>query len=272
VERKTLIKIIDPSWLQKHLSDPSVVTVDPRPVVKYLEGHIPRAVNLPLAKLLDPKSLALMPPQHLSEIFGQAGIDQNATAVLYDTYDGQNAAMVAWVLEYLGHPHVTILSCRLEGWVNQGLEVLYKPVIPGGKKFDAKPNNGVRAISEELLQGENGKLLDLRSREEFQGKVATEVRTGHIPGAINIPWTDLIGYGNEFLRSRPELEEVGKRVGPSPTSKVVTYCSYGPRAAIGYVALQHLGYSNVRVYDGSFHQWAQHSQLPIEGEGLQLQF
>jgi thiosulfate/3-mercaptopyruvate sulfurtransferase len=268
-----LVRIIDPSWLQQHLSDPSVVTVDPRPVVKYLDGHIPRAVNLPLAKLLDPETLALMPPEHLSKILGLAGIDLNTTAVLYDSYDGQNAAMLAWALEYLGHPHVTVLSRRLEGWTGEDREVLYKPVIPQAKKFDAKPNEAVRAFSEELLQRrENTKILDLRSKEEFQGKVATEVRTGHIPRAINIPWTELIGDGHEFLRPKPQLEEVGKRIGLGPTSKIVTYCSYGPRAAIGYVALQYLGYSNVKVYDGSFHQWAQQTRLPVEGEGLQLQF
>jgi len=268
-----LVRFIDPSWVQQHLSDPSLVIVDRRSVVKYLEGHIPSAVNLPLAKLLDSKTLALMPLEHLSRIFGAAGIDENTTAVFYDSYDGQNAAMLAWVLEYLGHSNVTVLSCRLEGWISEGREVLYKPVTPKTKKFDAKPNNVVRALSEELLQRKNDTLLDMRSKEEFQGKVATEVRTGHIPGAVNIPWTDLIGDGHEFLRPKPELEEVGKRVSLGPTQKkIVTYCSYGPRAAIGYVALQYLGYREVKVYDGSFHQWAQRTQLPVEEEGLQLQF
>jgi thiosulfate/3-mercaptopyruvate sulfurtransferase len=268
-----LVRIIDSSWLQQHLSDPSVVTIDPRPVVKYLEGHIPKAVNLPLAKLLDPKTLALMPHQHLSRILGLAGIDLNATAVVYDSYDGQNAAMLAWVLEYLGHPDVTVLSCRLEGWTGEGREVLYKPVTVQTKKFDAKPNDAVRALSEELLQRRNnGKILDLRSKDEFQGKVATEVRTGHIPGAINVPWTDLIGDGHEFFRPKPDLEEVGRKIGLSRIDEIVTYCSYGPRAAIGYIALQYLGYNNLKVYDGSFHQWAQRTRLPVEGGGLQLQF
>jgi thiosulfate/3-mercaptopyruvate sulfurtransferase len=265
-----LVRIIAPSWLEEHLNDPSVVTVDPRQVVKYLEGHIPRAVNLPLTKLLDSKTLALMPPEHLSGIFSTAGIDENTTAVLYDSYDGQSAAMLAWVLEYLGHPRLAVLSCRLEGWADQGRELLYKPVMPLGKKFEAKPNNAVRAQSEELLQRGNTKLFDLRSKEEFQGKVATEVRTGHIPGAVNLPWTDLIGDGHKYLRARPDLEEVVERIGLSPTDKIVTYCSYGPRAAIGYLALQYLGYK-VRVYDGSFHEWAHHSELPTEGEGLQIQ-
>ncbi len=230
-----MVRFIDPSWVQQHLSDPSLVIVDPRSVVKYLEGHIPSAVNLPLAKLLDSKTLALMPLEHLSRIFGAAGIDENTTAVFYDSYDGQNAAMLAWVLEYLGHSNVTVLSCRLEGWISEGREVLYKPVTPKTKKFDAKPNNVVRALY--------------------------------------IPWTDLIGDGHEFLRPKPELEEVGKRVSLGPTQKkIVTYCSYGPRAAIGYVALQYLGYREVKVYDGSFHQWAQRTQLPVEEEGLQLQF
>jgi thiosulfate/3-mercaptopyruvate sulfurtransferase len=265
-----LVTIIDPLWLQRHLTEATTVTLDPRPIVKYLEGHIPRAVNLPMTKLLDPKTLALMPPKHLYGLIGAAGLDENSTAVLYDGYDGQSAAMLAWVLEYLGHPRVVVLSCRLEGWADHGGELLYKPVRPQTKKFDARLNNALRAQSGELLQKGNIKLIDLRSREEYEGKVATEIRTGHIPGAVNLPWIDLIGGGQEYLRALPDLKEVVERIGVRPTDKVVTYCSHGPRAAIGYLALQHLGYK-VGVYDGSFHEWAQHQELPVEGEGLQIQ-
>lgn len=257
--------------MDKHLSDPGVRVVDPRSTVNYLEGHIPSAVNLPVSKTLDKNSLELLPDGGLSEIFGEAGIDADTTIVAYDSYDGQNGAMLVWILEYLGHQKVKILSNRMEGWVSEGREVLYRPVKPQARRFEARPNPTVRVLLQELVGRRGDKLLDLRSREEFQGKVATEVRTGRLPGAINLPWTSLIGQGSEFLRPKHELEETVSVVGLHPTDQVVTYCSYGPRAAVGYVALQELGYANVRVYDGSFHQWALHAELPVEGEGLQLQ-
>ncbi len=269
--RKKLVEIIDASWLDNHLSDPGVRVVDPRSTVNYLEGHVPSAVNLPVSKTLDKNSLELLPEGRLSEIFGEAGIDADSTVVFYDSYDGQNAAMLVWILEYLGHQKVKILSSRMEAWASDGREVLYRPVKPQARRFQARPNQTVRATLQELVGRTGDKLLDLRSREEFQGKVATEVRTGRLPGAINLPWTSLIGQVNEFLRPRRELEEIISGVGIHPNDRIVTYCTYGPRAAVGYIALQLLGYDNVRVFDGSFHQWAQRRELPVEGEGLQLQ-
>lgn len=264
-----MIKIVEPSWLEEHLSDPSLVAVDPRPVVKYLAGHIPKALNFPMSKLLDPKTLALNSPGQLGRVLGASGIDDRSTIVLYDGYDGQSAAMLGWTLEYLGHRQVAILSSRIEGWAEDGRELLYKPVAPQPKNFDVKLNNTIRALPEELLQKKDGKILDLRGRDEYGGIVATEVRTGHIPSARNVPWTDLIGDGHAFLRSRIDLEEVARKKGLTQTDNIVTYCSYGPRAAIGYLAFQTLGYE-VKVYDGSFHQWAQNSRFPVEGEGLQI--
>lgn len=265
-----MAKFVELSWLQDHLNDSDLVVVDPRPIVKYLGGHIPRAVNLPMPRLLDPKTMALVSSDQLSKIFGDAGIGAKSTAVIYDDYDGQNAAMLAWSLEYLGLADVALLSTRLGGWTGEGRELLYKPVSQRPKKFETDRNVSLRVVTQEILHNRDSKILDLRSREEFQGKVATEARTGHIPRAINIPWTDLIGK-EEFLRPRNELEEVFERTGVSRNDKVVTYCTYGPRAAIGFLALQYLDYRNVGVYDGSFHQWAQRSELPVEGEGLQLE-
>lgn len=265
-----MVKFIEPSWLRGHLSDPNLVIVDPRPVVKYLAGHIPHAVNLPMSKLLNSSTMALLTEDQLSKIFGETGIDTEKTAVLYDDYDGQNMAMLAWSLEYLGLAEVALLSSRLEGWTVAGGELLYKPVRQTRKKFEANPNIDLRAIPEKILNNRDTKILDLRSREEFQGKVATEARTGRIPRAVNIPWSELIGK-EEFLRSKNELKEVFERIGVSPMDRVVTYCSYGPRAAIGFLALQHLDYRNVSLYDGSFHEWAGRRDLPVEGEGLQIQ-
>ena len=264
-----MVRFVESQWLEDHVNDPKVVPIDTRPVVRYLAGHVPRAVNLPLAKLLDPKTLALLPIEKIGLILSTAGVDRNSTVVLYDGYDGQGAALLAWVLEYMGHEDVSILSRRIEAWSEEGREMLYKPVVPQPRKFEAKLNESMRAQPQELLQERDLKILDLRSRDEFEGKVANEIRTGHIPNARNIPWTDLIGTSHMFLRSRSDLEEVAKKMGLAPTDRIVTYCSYGPRAAIGYLALQSLGYK-VKVYDGSFHQWAQNPRLPVEGEGLQI--
>jgi len=228
-------------------------------------------VNLPVSKTLDKNTLELLREEQLSEIFGEAGIETGKTAVFYDSYDGQNAAMLGWILEYLGHQKVRILASRLEGWMSDGREVLYRPVKPQPARFLANPDRSIRALLKQFVESKGDKLLDLRSAEEFQGKVATEVRTGRLPGATSLPWTTLIGQGNDFLRPKKELKDIFAAAGLFPSDRIVAYCTYGPRAAIGYVALREAEFGNVRVYDGSFHQWARHAQLPLEGEGLQLQ-
>lgn len=235
-------------------------------------GHVAGAVNLPMGNVLDQKTLALKPEPELAQILGRAGVETKTPVVLYDNFDGQNAAMLAWVLEYMGHQRVKILSTRLDTWTDQGHELRYKPILPTMKVFQATPKDAVRASWKDIAQKREERILDLRSRDEFQGKVATEVRTGRIPKAVNLPWTSLIGHKETFLLPKHTLEETVSSIGVKPNDKLVTYCSYGPRAAIGYLALQQLGCKNVRVYDGSFHQWAQRSELPVEGEGLQLQF
>ncbi len=231
-----------------------------------MQGHISSAVNLPISKMFDDQALELLPDERLAQILGDAGIDQGSTVIVYDEYDGQRAAMLAWVLEYLGHGDVRVLSVFVEGWVQQGLEVLYRPVKPEQRLFHPKRNRGVRVFASDLVTGQDHKLLDLRSEEEFRGLIETDHRSGHLPGAVNLPWTNLIGSSDRFLRPREELESLTAALGVRSLDSIVTYCSTGPRAALGYIALQQLGYAKVRLYDGSFSQWSRRSDLPVENE------
>jgi len=221
-------------------------------------------VNLPLSEVYDRETLALLSEERLAEIFGKVGVDLDSTVALYDSYDGQSVAMLAWLLEYLGHPRVMILSNYLEGWVKNGGQILYRPVPAEQKSFGRNLGRRGRALMNEVLQRGDTKLLDLRSEEEFQGKISTEPRTGHIPGAVSLPWTELIGKEFQFFKPEQELKERTTAVGITPADRVITYCSNGPRAAIGYVALQQLGFENVQMYDGSFHEWARKPELPLE--------
>ena len=221
-------------------------------------------MNLPLSEIYDRETLALYPDEKLAEIIGSVGIDLDSTIALYDSYDGQSAAMLAWLLEYLGHPRVVILSNYLESWVKHGGQILYRPVPTHPTILSQKPSRAARANVNEVLQRRDAKLLDLRGEDEFQGKTSTEPRSGRIPGAINLPWTKLIGENSQFLKSQSDLKGIFAEIGLDHSDEIITYCSNGPRAAIGYVALQQLDFRNVRVYDGSFHEWARNPNLPLE--------
>jgi thiosulfate/3-mercaptopyruvate sulfurtransferase len=259
-----VINLVNNSWLVDHVEDPQTRIIDPRPRVKYLQGHVPRAVNLPLSDVYDKVTLGIFSEERLAEIFGKAGVDTNSTVALYDSYDGQSAAMLAWLLEYLGHSKVVILSNYFESWVKEGGQIFYRPVPSEPKSFVWKSSRPTRAPLDEVLHRGDSKLLDLRSDDEFQGKTSTESRSGHIPGAISLPWTDLIGQDLQFLKPQRELRERITAIGVNLSDRVITYCSNGPRAAIGYLALQQLGFENLQVYDGSFHQWARIPDLLLD--------
>ncbi len=259
-----MIDLVNNTWLAEHVDDSHTRIIDPRPRVKYLQGHVPKAVNLPLSEVYDRETLGLHSEERLAETFGKVGVDLDSTVALYDSYDGQNAAMQAWLLEYLGHPRVVILSNYLEGWVKHGGQILYRPVPAEPKSLSWKLGRRARALTNDVLQKGDSKLLDLRSQDEFQGKTSTELRSGHIPGAINLPWTELIGKDNQFLKSESDLEGIFAEIGLNHLDQIITYCTNGPRAAVGYVALQQLDFENVRVYDGSFHEWARKPDLSLE--------
>jgi thiosulfate/3-mercaptopyruvate sulfurtransferase len=261
-----MIELVNPERLDETSSVHDLIIIDARPVVRYLAGHIPGAVNLPASRLFDPKSMELKAVEALAHEFGQIGVSNDSAVVVGDSFDGQNAAILAWTLQYLGHRKIRILSSYIESWTQIGRELLYRPVKLEKAEFVANLNPDVRATLEEVRTIQPGKLVDFRSVKEFTGELTSEPRAGHLPNAINLPWTELLANGYEFLKPKHDLAKSIESVGLSANDEIVAYCNYGPRAAVGFVALQQLGFEKIRVYDGSFHQWALHPELPVQTE------
>ena len=252
---------VSADWVEERLGGAGILPLDPRPAMQYLQGHLRSAVNLPRSKFLDSDG-RLFPVGQLAECFGQAGLGSRQTPLLYDGYDGRNAAMVAWVLEYLGRDDVHLMDLFFEHWKAQGREVFYRPVPPEAKLFAAQVNPGARATLADVSGPGVLKLVDTRSRVEYAGAGDTDARPGHIPGAFNISWQDLVGRDGRFLRSAEEVRQMLSDAGIQPADQVVVYCRTGVRAAVGYLALRRLGF-HVRLYDGSYAEW-ERSGLPVE--------
>lgn len=180
---------------------------------------------------------------------------------MYDAYDGQNGAMLAWLLEYFGRTDVHVLNIFFNRWVAEGREVFYRPVVPVAREFTLRVNSKIRATLDDIHADPGLKLIDFRSREEYIGKVDTEGRPGHIPGAVHIAWQDLLGK-QEVLVPNETAERLLRAAGLKRGDRIVGYCRTGPRAALGYLALQRSGY-DIRLYDRSYAEWAR-SGLPVE--------
>jgi thiosulfate/3-mercaptopyruvate sulfurtransferase len=248
-------------WLEDQVDSPGILLLDPRRPMKYLQGHIKNAVNLPVFRAFDAEA-KLLPETDLLQWIGSAGLDAQTTPVIYDSYDGQNGAMLAWILQYLGRTNVHLLNIFFDRWVAERREVFYKPVTPVAKEFIVQVNPKIRAAADDIRSKPGLKLIDFRSQDEYTGKFDRDGKPGHIPGAMNIVWRDLVGTEQEVLAPREKVEQLLSAVGIEPGDQIVGYCRTGLRAAVGYLALQHYGY-HIRLYDRSYADWAR-SGLPVE--------
>jgi thiosulfate/3-mercaptopyruvate sulfurtransferase len=250
-----MAKLVDAEWVAARLESKEIVVGDPRRPMKYLSGHLPGAINIPMYKAFgaDGKLLA---PALLADFFAGAGLDDSITLVLYDSPEGQNAAMLAWILEYLGRRDVLMLDSYYENWQARGMEVRYKPVTAAATKFRTHEDPAIRATLAGVRGGAGAKLIDFRSHEEFIGERALgDDAPGHIPGAINIVWRDLASPPDKILAPREKIARIFAAAGIERDDNIVAYCRSGPRAALGYLALKEAGF-DVRLFDGSYAEWS----------------
>jgi thiosulfate/3-mercaptopyruvate sulfurtransferase len=257
-----MTKLVSAEWVAARLESNEITLVDPRRPMKYLLGHLPGAINIPSYKAFGADGRLLAPPA-LAEFIGGAGLGDSTTPVLYDSPEGQNAAMLAWILEYLGRSGVVVMDSFYEHWKEQGREVRYKPVPGTTAKFTFHEKPAIRATLAEVRDGKGLKLIDFRTREEFTGERAMgEDTPGHIPGAANLVWRELANPPERLLAPAEKIEKMIGGAGVKRGDRIVAYCRSGPRASLGYLALGQLGY-DVRLFDGSYAEWS-HNGLPAE--------
>lgn len=248
-------------WVAGRLGNPEFLVIDTRSAMRYLMGHLKSAVSLPQTKILDAQS-RLLPVDQLGALFGSVGLGDREIPVLYDRYDGRNAAMVAWAMEYLGRDDVHIMDVVFDQWKDQKREVFYRPVPTETRRFTHGTNPSVRASLAEVSGASGLRLVDTRSREEYKGETETDARPGHIPGAVNIVWQELVGQNGQLTCSEEKVRQVLGEVGISQNEPIVAYCQIGARAAVAYLAFRRLGY-DVKLYDGSYAEW-EHAGQPVE--------
>jgi thiosulfate/3-mercaptopyruvate sulfurtransferase len=249
-----MVKLVGAEWVAEHLAADKFAIVDPRRPMKYLSGHLPGAINIPMYQAFGADG-RLLAPDALAVFIGAAGLGDGTTPIVYDSPEGQNAAMLAWILEYLGRADVLVMVAFYEHWKADGREVRYRPVATAARQFTTRVNPSVCITLAEMRRAENCKLVDFRSREEFLGeKTIGNDAPGHIPGAVNLVWRDLASPPERILAPADKLGSMLAAAGIKRGDQVVAYCRSGPRAALGYLALTQLGY-DVRLFDGSYAEW-----------------
>ena len=252
---------VSADWVAERIGQPEYLVIDPRSAMRYLMGHLRGAVSVPYKKLQAPDG-KLGPPEQLAAAFGDAGLGDNVTPVLYDHQDGRNAAMAAWALQYLGRDDVHIMQLRFEAWKDQGREVLYRPVTASTASFTTRLNPAIRATVEDVAERGSASLVDARTSEEYRGEFEADHRPGRIPGAVSMPHADLAGAGDDLYANQDAVRQRLARAGIPDGEPVIAYCRSGVRAAVTWLALDQMGYT-VSLYDGSYLEWMDSDQ-PVE--------
>jgi len=250
--------------LEKIIDDPNLILIDTRSFQEYSRGHITNAVNLDLFSFhwIDTSQNGISSfNEQFGKIFSQVGISEEKKVVFYDNISGMLAARGVWLLEYFSHPNVSMLDGGITKWKNEGRALNTIPTVYKPTNFSGKPNPKVLAGFEYVLDNLNKvTILDVRSKEEFNGERIRAARGGHIPTSTNIDYTENISKDGTLKNN----EELSKLYQMPRDTEIVTYCQGAYRAANTFLALKKIGFTNVKVYLGSWGEWGNNLELPIE--------
>ncbi|MDF2769584.1 MAG: cysA [Nitrososphaeraceae archaeon] len=271
--------LVDTQWVEDHLKDPKVrvAEVDYDPKANYKLGHAVGAVLFDWKEDINhPITRNIFSKQSCEDLLQRAGINNDTTLILYGDFNNWFAAFAFWVFKYYGYDDIRLMNGGRKKWLEEDRPLSKDiPEYPKGNFKAAEPDNSIRVFLNyvrDSIESSKKVLIDVRSPKEFTGEILAPPeyptehaqRGGHIPGALNIPWSQAVSEDGTF-KSAEELKKLYESKGITSNREVITYCRIGERSSHTWFVLKYLlGYPDVKNYDGSWTEWGNMIANPIE--------
>jgi thiosulfate/3-mercaptopyruvate sulfurtransferase len=268
--------LVTADWAESNLDAPNTVFVEvDEDTSAYDNGHIAGAVKLDWrSDLQDPVKRDFVDAEQFSKLLSERGISNDDTVILYGGNNNWFAAYAYWYFKLYGHDKVKLLDGGRKKWELDGRPLSTDAVQRQSTSYTAKqPDNSIRAFRDEVIDAIGQKnLIDVRSPDEFSGKILAPAhlpqeqsqRAGHIPGALNVPWSKAANEDGTF-KSDEDLKKLYAEAGLDDSKETIAYCRIGERSSHTWFVLRELlGHGNVKNYDGSWTEYGSLVGVPIE--------
>ncbi|MCX2835696.1 sulfurtransferase [Microbulbifer thermotolerans] len=260
--------IIEPQELADQLAKEDLLVVDLSSAQNYQSGHIPGALHLPFQALMagtPPAPGKLPSAERLTQVFRAIGLRPGLQVVACDDEGGGWAGRFLWTLEVIGHKTYSYLNGGMHAWRAAGLPLSTEPVAPTASDIEISIDPAPTMDAEEIqrrLGEENFLIWDARSPEEYSGARALAMKAGHIPGAVNCEWTQLMDPQRD-LRIRADARDFLAGLGIDGNKQIVTHCQSHHRSGFTWLVGKSLGF-DIRAYPGSWSEWGNLPDTPVE--------
>ena len=270
--------LVETSWVAEHLNDSNVriLESDEDPLL-YAIGHIPSAAQVDwFSTLQHPLRRDFLTKEQFEEVASKLGITNDTTVVFYGDKSNWFACYALWLFQYYGHQNVKIMNGGRAKWEQEK-----RPLVKEVPSFTAttykatEADKTIRAFRDDVFKQIDGKkpLVDVRSPKEYSGELLHmpnypqegATRGGHIPGAVSIPWAQAVNEADSTFKTVDELKALYEGKNIKSDGEIIAYCRIGERSSLTWFVLKYLlGYPTVKNYDGSWTEWGNLVDAPIE--------